>query len=399
MNTQQKTIASIGLSAVFMGINAASAQLGEVEIHGFMSQGYMYSTDYNYQTMESTDGTLQFNETAINFSTDVTDQLRAGAQLITRDYGYVGNNQLEIDWAYGDYSINDKIGFRAGRVKIPMGLYNETRDIDLVRSSILLPQSVYNESYRDLMSSVNGISFYGMLPMGSAGDLQYKFIYGHSSLDTENSGLTAYIERTELADIENIEGGENLTLDLVWLTPVDGLRVGTTAMQFDMGTSGSFANAAWGGILQPGVFSSDFDLYTASAEYLIGDLTLNSEFRYFKGVSDIVMDLSGIGGSSAVNAEDIYETAGSYAGASYRFSPLLEMGSYYSFVRDVEDGFDSHDVALSARFDLNEFWIVKLEGHWLNGSIEAFPLNDNPTLAESDGEDWFMFALKTTFSF
>jgi hypothetical protein len=391
-----KAIYMTGLSSIglFLAITS-SAQLEDIQIHGFVSQGYVVSSEYNYQTLESKNGTLELNEMAINISADVVENLRAGVQLMSRDYGYVGNNQVVVDWAYGDYSYSDHIGLRVGRVKIPMGFYNETRDIDLARTSIFLPQSVYNESYRDVMSSVDGLSLYGIVPMGGVGDLQYKFVYGHSALDTENSGLKAYPERTEIATVNSITGGENATLDFVWLTPLEGLRLGSTLMYFEFDSAGTLANPAWGGVFMPSVFSSAFEMVTASAEYMVGDLTLSSEFRYFKGETDITVSLP----SMTAEAKDMYETAGSYIGAAYRFSPLFELGSYYSFTKDVEDRFDSHDVALSARFDINDFWIVKLEGHWLNGSMEAFPLNGNPALSESDGKDWFMFAMKTTFSF
>lgn len=66
-----------------------------------------------------------------------------GMQLFAFDRGNYGRDKVTIDWAYGDYRVNDWLGFRAGKVKIPLGLYNEARDNDALRTFIFLPQQAY----------------------------------------------------------------------------------------------------------------------------------------------------------------------------------------------------------------------------------------------------------------
>ena len=51
------------------------------------------------------------------------------------------------------------------------------------------------------------------------------------------------------------------------------------------------------------------------------------------------------------------------------------------------------DLAISARFDVNESWIVKLEGHWINGLYGVSEYGDDPS------DDGFLGAAKVTFSF
>ena len=49
------------------GAPAGAAEIAGIDIHGFISQGYLQSTDNNY--LANTDkGTFEFNEAAINFS-------------------------------------------------------------------------------------------------------------------------------------------------------------------------------------------------------------------------------------------------------------------------------------------------------------------------------------------
>ena len=52
------------------------------------------------------------------------------------------------------------------------------------------------------------------------------------------------------------------------------------------------------------------------------------------------------------------------------------------------------DYALSLRFDINEYWVAKIEGHLLDGAALCLALDND------DFEDhWYMFAAKLSFSF
>ena len=64
-----------------------SAELGGVDIHGFISQGFIMSDTYNYLTHNSKEGSFDYNEVGINFSKEMTDKLRLGIQLFARDLG------------------------------------------------------------------------------------------------------------------------------------------------------------------------------------------------------------------------------------------------------------------------------------------------------------------------
>jgi hypothetical protein len=104
------------------------------------------------------------------------------------------------------------------------------------------------------------------------------------------------------------------------------------------------------------------------------------------------------------------DAEGYYASASYRFTDWLEVGAYYSeYYPDKDDrdgdqlavfGWEDFrawekDFALTARFDINEYWLLKLEGHALDGAAGLLA-GDNP-----DGLDQhdFLLAAKVTFNF
>src|SRR6187399_3000962 len=61
-----------------------------VDVHAFVSQGYMITTESNY-IAHSRRGTFEFTEVGINFTKNISDDLRVGMQLFSRDLGTVGN--------------------------------------------------------------------------------------------------------------------------------------------------------------------------------------------------------------------------------------------------------------------------------------------------------------------
>ena len=164
----KKILSALGilLLATTPVFSAAGFGLNQVDIHGFVSQGYLQSSDYNFFQADTEDGTYEFNEFAINFSSSVTDNLRIGMQFLSRDLGTLGNNKIEVDWAFADYAFRNWLGLRVGRVKKPEGIFNQYRDIDATRTCIFLPPGIYQEDLREATIAVNGMGIYGTLPGG-----------------------------------------------------------------------------------------------------------------------------------------------------------------------------------------------------------------------------------------
>ena len=75
------------------------------------------------------------------------------------------------------------LGLRAGRIKLPFGLYNEYSDIDSARLSILLPQSLYPTRSRDFLLAQTGFSLYGSRRPGDLGALDYQLAFGTIFVD------------------------------------------------------------------------------------------------------------------------------------------------------------------------------------------------------------------------
>ena len=139
-----------------------------LETHGFVSFGYLQTARNNWLG-PTEEGTSEFWEAAANVIARPMDRLRLGVQLFARDLVDYDNGKVTVDWAYADYRCDDAIGFQVGRFKLPLGLYNESLDVDAARTEIFLPPSVYDPQSRDFQISTDGAKLYGLINMNDGG--------------------------------------------------------------------------------------------------------------------------------------------------------------------------------------------------------------------------------------
>jgi len=387
-------------------------EASEVDIHGFISQGYLKTTEHNFFG-DTKSGSFEFNEFGINFSSELTDQLRVGLQILARDFGSNGNNQMIIDWAFGDYRWRDWLGVRAGKIKIPKGLYNETRDVDMLRTSIFLPQSVYPEILRDLDLGLLGAGVYGHIDLNTAGLLSYQIMYGAQNVAPNEAASQALMGTTAVfTPVENdsIDVNRKYVFGLVWETPLSGLRMGLTYDSSDILATAHFTGE---GFWDEGeTVTIDFDTFrniVLSAEYTRGNLVLAGEYIQTDKKYDLFFP-------DAVRDREDMTADGWYLSAAYEFTDRFALGTYYSESYNDKDDRDgeklaatsgiSHrayfkDICLTTAITINPYWIVKLEGHRFAGTNGVSPLDQVP---DENGhvfakENWNLFAAKVTFSF
>lgn len=371
-----------------------------LDVHGFISQGFLKSDANNFYA-DTEDGTFQFHEVGVNFLTNLSDRLHVGMQLFTRDLGDISNNELVLDWAYGDYRWNDAFGLRAGKIKVSYGLYNETRDIDAVRTSIFLPQSIYTETQRDMFNSAYGVEVYGYLHLKSLGYLSYQLQYGGKDITTDSGMVKDLQENPDqeiLQFLKSVQLKHMMAAGLEWETPLPGLRLKgwyvQTDMVFDLDIDDKEFLEGLGIVDRDRLFlrltDEDSDLTILSLEYMRGNWVFAAEY--------------------STGSDEDGRNEGYYGGVSYRINDWLELGAYYAvFYADVHDragkqweaaGYPDYlawqkDLALTTRFDLNEHWIVKIEGHLVDGAT-GFYFQDNPDGLERHSS---LLALKITYSF
>ncbi len=395
----------------FEGTDLHIGKAPAISFHGFLSQGYLSSSDYDYLG-ESTDGSFEFTEVGVNLTVNPFNKTRIAIQGFAFDVGDVGNLIPFLDYASLEYTFNDAIGIRGGRVRRPGGLYNHIQDVDLARTAVLLPQGVYDARWRDFSSSIDGGLLFGSVSLGKAGSLSYEAYGGVTNMDKDEGGVAAWIvDGSPGAEITSFEqplyvGGQ------VWYnTPVNGLRGGVgIGNMFEFGynlTTPVSPVGPFGPInaYTHGVGDVFFQQY--SLEYLWNAWTFQAEYYTwnFEGTNatDVQSGTVPIAPTSVGPVK--VNPAAWYVSAAYRFNNWFEAGTYYTqYTADVGDGqTDSpnsfqNDLALSFRFDPTDWWILKLEGHMIEGTALLRDQANNPNAQRTD-DAWFMLALKTTFSF
>jgi hypothetical protein len=366
-----------------------------VEIHGFVSQGFIKTTQNNYLAA-SERGSFEFSEVGLNFTKSLGDRLRLGAQLFTRDLGPIGNYRPTFDWFYLDYRVTDALGIRAGRTKLPFGLYNETSDVDAARVPILLPQSMYPLQSREFLLAQTGVELYGYQTLGPAGALDYR-VYG-GTVFFDIGEFTAEFPEFEVPYIFGTR--------VMWLPPLNGLQLGASVQALRL--EGEYVpppalvdQARASGVL-PADFSGKVDfalpalLAVGSIEYAPSDLTLAAEYSRWR----VPLESS----VPALIPESRTVSERFYVMASYRVTSWFTPGLYYSVQyndianRDGRAAYQ-HDLALSLRYDLDANWLLKLESHYMSGTAGlTSALNGGAPLGTLP-RDWGVFMAKTTAYF
>jgi hypothetical protein len=392
--------ARVAIALVLATTHVAADDLDEpavptIDVHGFVSQGYLQTSSNDYLTQDSTRGSFEFTEVGLNFTSQLTDELRVGVQLFARDLGDLGNYEPQFDWYYLDYRFRDWFGIRAGRTKIPFGLYNETSDIDAARVPVLLPQSVYPIQNRDYLLAQTGGEVYGTLRLGGAGDVEYRAYGGTIHVESDSS------DEIRNVTVPYVYGGR-----LMWLTPVQGLQMGGSAqrlrLDFDfVPPEESLAPLEAAGLLPPDFSGSVFArirglLWVASLEYQVADFLFATEYSRWHLELDSSLPVL-VPHTKAINERY-------YAMASYRVTPWFSPGVYYSLMfpdADVRSGRAAyqHDLAITFRYDLNAHWLVKLEGHYMHGTAALSPAENAGQPIDTLSKDWGLLLVKTTAYF
>jgi hypothetical protein len=351
----------------------------DVQFHSFVQQGFAYTNQNNFLTMNTSNGSFAMTDAGVNVSTSLTDKFRVGAQVYARNIGQLGDYHVQLDWAYGDYKFKDWFGIRAGEVKTALGLLNDVQDMEFLQTWAILPQSVYPLDLRSNTIAHTGVDIYGQIGLHKAGSLSYTAYYGARSND-KNSGT--YFGAADTGDpIQSLKGRAGGG-DLRWNTPLQGLMLGGSWT--DQTENVGILVASYGNIPLNGTFQPQH-LTSAYGDYVHGRWHFSGEYRKNREIFQSVIPAFQTTSSSNLSDQGFFLTA------AFRVTKFLEVGTYSSryYVDQPEDTNPaaSHifDQTVTARIDITKWWNVKVEEHFMNGygdtySSHGFYLRDNTDL-------------------
>ncbi|SDZ94881.1 hypothetical protein [Nitrosospira multiformis] len=369
-----------------------------LQIHGFVSQSWLKSTDNNnvFGKSSSDSGSFDFRELGLNASMRPKPNLQFSAQMISRTAGKGSPGNIRLDYGFIDYAFlseeNSKIGIRLGRMKNPLGFYNDTRDVPFTRPSILLPQSIYFDRTRKLGIAADGVHLYGeyrfehgvlsfqggpVRPLVRGAEAEVALLGqgmpGHLAPDISYIGRISY--ELDEGRLRFAVSGTNLNIDY---DPARGDRLGAGSIRFT-----------------PLIFSAQYNAerWSFTSEYAIRHF----EYKNF--------------GRTALNLDFFGESY--YLQGAYRITPELEAIARYDVLyTDSNDrsgkkwaaatGGDPHrrfakDITVGLRWNVTPEFMLRAEYHRVNGTGWLSTL-DNPNSGDLSPH-WNLFSILGSYRF
>jgi len=271
------TAQSTALLALALAAGSAGAQQmpQNVEVHGFGSWNSGATNNENLYLGGKWKGSSTNSSAGVNLTGDLGDRVSFTTQV---EFGFNGETEAELDYAFGEYKFTDLLKLRAGQVKQPFGLFTELQDVGTVRPFLHLPQSMYGPTAA-VAEAYRGIGFTGNLNLFRGMSMDYD-VYG-GGLNREENEFTldmyrALQGRKSFDDVGN-EIGTEVTDQMYggrfMFNVIEGLRLGTSGYHSMTGE----ASAGRGWVTTVGY----------AAEYVRGRAAVRSEvFRQWESDHD-----------------------------------------------------------------------------------------------------------------
>jgi hypothetical protein len=376
----------IGAMAIALGAASAGAQSLDdlnIQIHGYATQGFLYTTQNNIFTTSSSDGSPAWTEAVVNVGAQPIPKLRIGVQA---RYFLLGNfgNAITLDWAAGDYKFDDRFGVRFGKVKTPSGLFNEVQDIDPSYMWSLLPQSIYPITSRNGNLAHYGGVVYGTLDLQQAGKLEYRGWGGERKIAGDDGYWVSFVESG--ITIPNGIGGPIYGVALHWKTPLRGLMLGASYGHNDNWSS-TFVDT----YVVPAGPSTGVTI-TTPGNYLLSKSNTPDFFgKYEKDKVMVAAEFQRLSGSllfQGLSPTQKYDLRSWYAMGSYKLTGKLTGGVYVSQDFDLATALGpsrySKDWTVSGRYDFGQYVYAKAEEHFIDGTSVGYDTNLNQHGLEPD---------------
>lgn len=352
---QKKGTAGIGWiwGLLILGLSAPAiaTDLGsKVQIHGF--GGWFYAdTDGLLHIVGDSDGDYDNAQLALNVTAQPTDRLSVVAQVLLEAEDRFADEDVnvELDYAFAEWFVSDRLKLRVGRVKHPYGIYGEIFEVGTLRPFILLPLSLYGPS-GFTAKAYNGVGITGTFARDSGWGLQYDVYGGQIEGAYEVPGLfsgpdTFTEPRVDLGFTVDDILGTRLNV----LTPFDGLSFGVSAYLGE----------------ERILDVRDRETIQAHVEYLTDRWTVRGEWG--------LLDNKGA-----------FDVEGSYLEVAYKITEHWELavrgedretdfnlgGQFFSGI--VAQATEHQDVALGVSYWFSPSFVLRLNVHETEGNRFAF---------------------------
>ncbi len=339
-----------GICAV--GLFTAAHAAG-IELHGYGYQDYVQASKNSYLGADKK-GTWDNNFLGLVGAVSLNDKSKLWAQLQASS-----TDQNRFTWFFVDYQFTNQLRGHIGRVKLPMGLYNEVIDAKNLQISQLEP-SIYQGASDMMYDAYHGVGL----------DYDHDVGAGHLMWQVYAGNIYDYTFDIATADAQDRRtfGGR-----ITYRTPVDGLRFMLTLNRVQMQ------------VITNGIKDStmrDEDRAILSASYVTDDYDLKAEYANHKRLS--------------VTSRGGYVQAGYYLNDKWK--PYMR---YDYFTTDKSQKSDpsyyQKTFMLGVEYKIGPSLSVRVEDHLNHGY--ALPVASEEVSAGAGENNWGLFVAGVNFVF
>lgn len=388
---------SLLLASLLTATTAEAEGLADTHyrIQGFAAETLISSTNNNFFGESRDSISPDFTEIGLQGFWLPLDALQLSGQILYRRAGESDQEGLRLDYAQADWRFyqNDstQLGIKLGKVKVPYGLYNETRDVPFTRPSILLPQAIYLDNSRSLLIAAPGAIFHGsnVSPSGT-----FDFTLGWAQPDFSSESVEYVFLGTSRSG--KLEGKPSFSTSLRWDAPTD-----TTLMLTYIDAKADYEPGAPDNLAAGSI---RFRNLLLSFQQRFDTLTLTGEYGKPR------TERSGFGTALPDTSRD---SAAYYLQGEWRFHPEWELVLRNEInYRDTHDksgqkihaatGLPAHilytdDWVVGLRWDATPNLMLRAEYHHVNGT-SWLPGLDNPDIFATE-QRWNMGLLQAAYRF
>jgi len=366
-----------------------------MQIHGFLTQNAFYTSANQVYGKSRHKISYDLTEAGVNLGYQPWERLSFSGQTLFRQAGALDRGSVNIDYGLADLTLSQSrkggIGIRLGRIKNPLGLYNETRDVAFTTPTIILPQGMYYDRSRSLFLSSDGGQFYFNYTMGTH-SLSGKFNYGRIRNDNDEM-RDAVLPLAATGDMDtNADLSGQLIYEINSGEYLAAISYADVKLSYNPGLMDNYSNGS--AHFYPMIFSAQYngERITMTGEYLYQ----KNEFLNFGPLSPDTSD----------------PTESWYLQLAYRFNDRLQALSRYGehyLNRNDRDGdffaligLPTHmgftrDYTFTLRWDINQWIMVRGEYHLISGT-SWITSADNPD-RDSTEQHYNLYALQLAFKF
>jgi hypothetical protein len=201
-----------------------------LKVHGFIAQGIVQAVDSNFVDDEE-DISLKLTEIGLNVSYRLNSSIRVAGQGVYLNGGNRYPKGFRIDYLFLDWQLLNNqtwnIKAQVGRNKNYHWLYSSTRDVPHTRPSIVLPQSLYFDSFRDVALGVDGLVLVAQTN-NELGEWDVNFSYGKSKISKQEQ--QNLLGKGVLGDLDHTSDKQ---FSLYWRPKLSNVQFGISILDAD----------------------------------------------------------------------------------------------------------------------------------------------------------------------